>query len=271
MESGNAIGGGSDFLYGRDGQDFLHGDSVTRNGNASGGGNDRLFGGDGHDDLIGDSWSAGGGNASGGGNDHLEGGAINDTMIGDSVALGGDAQGAGDDEMLGDAGGDLMVGDTVATQNAYGAGGDDLIDQGEGLGDFMIGDHNISNPRGGTAFSSGNDRIIGSDESNPLFGEEALVGDSTVGRGLPPTAGNDVISGRGGNDLLFGDNTNFAGSRTVGRVGGNDELDGGDGVDTLLAGPANDSLDGGPGAPDFCNGEGGIDTAIRCETLRRIP
>jgi hypothetical protein len=67
-----------------------------------------------------------------------------------------------------------------------------------------------------------------------------------VGRFVPRTAGRDVISGRGGNDLLFGDNTNFAGTRTFGSVGGDDDLDGGDDVDTLRAGPATTSLTAAP-------------------------
>ncbi|MFD7284148.1 hypothetical protein ACFV80_46080, partial [Streptomyces sp. NPDC059862] len=52
---------------------------------------------------------------------------------------------------------------------------------------------------------------------------------------------------------------------------GDDALFGGDGADTLRAGPRNDFLDGGPGAPDHCDGEAGIDIAIRCEITRGIP
>jgi Ca2+-binding RTX toxin-like protein len=74
-----------------------------------------------------------------------------------------------------------------------------------------------------------------------------------------------------GNDTLFADNANFAGSASVGTMGGRDLLDAGDGVDTLRAGPANDVLDGGPGSPDDCDGEAGIDTAKSCEILTSVP
>jgi RTX calcium-binding nonapeptide repeat (4 copies) len=49
--------------------------------------------------------------------------------------------------------------------------------------------------------------------------------------------------------LLVGDNADFFTLATLGTAGGNDSVDGGNGVDALFAGPANDSLDGGPGAP----------------------
>jgi Ca2+-binding RTX toxin-like protein len=78
------------------------------------------------------------------------------------------------------------------------------------------------------------------------------------------SAGHDKIDGNGGNDLVFGDNTNFEG--TAGTAGGNDLLNGGTGDDALSAGPANDKLDGGVGTDD-CNGEGGADQFDRCETV----
>jgi RTX calcium-binding nonapeptide repeat (4 copies) len=77
--------------------------------------------------------------------------------------------------------------------------------------------------------------------------------------------------GRGGNDALFADNVNFAGSATVGTMGGRDLIEAGDEVDTLRAGPANDLLDGGPGAPDDCDGEAGTDTTRGCEILAGVP
>ncbi|MCZ0985090.1 hypothetical protein O1M54_04110 [Streptomyces diastatochromogenes] len=57
----------------------------------------------------------------------------------------------------------------------------------------------------------------------------------------------------------------------MGTAGGDDLLFGGDGADTLKAGPRNDFLDGGSGAPDTCDGETGIDIAIRCESVHGIP
>ena len=66
-----------------------------------------------------------------------------------------------------------------------------------------------------------------------------------------------------GDDLLLGDNVDFFTLATIGTTGGNDSLDGGDGADALIAGPANDSLDGGSGAPDFCDGEAGTDNGCK--------
>jgi RTX calcium-binding nonapeptide repeat (4 copies) len=89
--------------------------------------------------------------------------------------------------------------------------------------------------------------------------------------GVVMAAGNDTLVARGGNDTLFADNVNFAGSASVGTMGGRDLLDAGDRVDTLRAGPADDSLNGGPGSPDDCDGEAGIDTAKSCEILTGVP
>ena len=78
-------------------------------------------------------------------------------------------------------------------------------------------------------------------------------------------AGDDTIKGRGGNDTLFGDNTDFFGSVTLGTAGGEDKLNGDAGDDTLRAGPADDRLHGGPNFDD-CDGEAGTgDKADGCE------
>ena len=79
-----------------------------------------------------------------------------------------------------------------------------------------------------------------------------------------------MIRGRGGNDTLFGDNSDFAATQTVGTVGGDDRLEGDTGDDTLFAGPANDSLDGGAHT-DSCDGEDGEDTFAKCETVTGSP
>jgi hypothetical protein len=89
--------------------------------------------------------------------------------------------------------------------------------------------------------------------------------------GTVTAAGDDTLVGRGGNDALFADNVNFAGSATVGTMGGRDLIEAGDGVDTLRAGPANDLRDGGPGTPDDCDGEAGTDTTRGCEILAGVP
>ncbi|MFI9255273.1 calcium-binding protein [Streptomyces sp. NPDC053069] len=258
--------GGDDLICGLDGNDLLFG----------GLGDDQIDGGAGGDDITGDV-EALAGNAIGGGNDHLYGGDGGDFMVGDSFAHSGDAEGAGDDVLMGGPGQDELIGDCLSSRNARGSGGDDFLDVGTGGGEAATGDHVVNSPRGGTASGSGNDRIFGSDgfSGGPGF-DDTLVGDSVVPH-IPPTAGNDVISGRGGDDLVFGDNANLPRptevypSRTIGTAGGDDDMSGADGVDTLRAGPGNDSLNGGPDAPDYCNGEAGTDRATECEILRRIP
>ncbi|GAA2692938.1 hypothetical protein GCM10010412_084180 [Nonomuraea recticatena] len=261
-----AGGLGNDKIDGGTGEDGLHGDIFSPRGHASGGGNDQMFGGDGNDLMTGDSRGL---SASGGGNDRMDGGADGGTgeehLVGDSGSTAGDAAGAGDDLLLGGPGSELLIGDSNAARNASGNGGNDLLDAGTDGGFAAIGDHNINDPAGGRATGSGGDRIIGGSA------DDFLVGDSTVVDATVTSAGHDVISGRGGNDALFGDNTDFDVTRSVGTAGGNDLLDGGDGGDTLRAGPRNDLLDGGPGTPDDCDGEAGIDAAARCEIVSNVP
>jgi hypothetical protein len=183
-------------------------------------------------------------------------------MIGDSHSTGavGDVVGAGNDVLRGESGLDLLVGDSEG-RNASGSGGNDFLDLGADGGFFAVGDHGTF----GNATGAGNDVIVGGSAG------EALVGDNSPGFGQAATgAGNDKIVGNGGDDILFGDSSADI-ATTLGPDGGNDFLDGGEGVDALLAGPANDSLDGGPGSPDFCDGEAGVDTATHCEAVAGIP
>ncbi|MFC9632740.1 hypothetical protein ACFTY8_26615 [Streptomyces mirabilis] len=73
-----------------------------------------------------------------------------------------------------------------------------------------------------------------------------------MGDATGTTAGRDVIYGRGGNDLLFGDNID-QNTRSVPGVGG---IDGGAGDDILRGGPNADFLNGNTGRDD-CDGEQG--------------
>ena len=132
---------------------------------------------------------------------------------------------------------------------------------------IALGDHNINAPAsegGGPATGAGNDTIVGG------TADELLIGDSSVADAGITAAGNDRIDGGDGHDLVFGDNVNFEADRSAGSASGNDKLDGCTGDDTLKAGPGNDALDGGANV-DECNGEVGIDTAKRCETLTEVP
>ncbi|MEV5383088.1 calcium-binding protein [Streptomyces sp. NPDC052721] len=257
-------GRGDDEIDGGSGNDFMIGDVYATTGDAKGGGNDRLFGRDGDDSLGGDSF-ADAGNAEGGGRDHLDGGPGDEIMAGDSVASVGDARGAGDDVLLGGPGAEILTGDSSAGGRVTGDGGDDVVDLGQDGGVAAIGDHNISRPTGGTATGAGHDRVTGGS------GNDVLIGDSSVVDAARTSARSDVLNGRGGNDTLFGDNADFDATRSVGTAGGDDRLLGGDGADTLHAGPRDDLLDGGPGAPDRCDGEAGYDSAVRCEIVSHIP
>jgi Ca2+-binding RTX toxin-like protein len=80
-----------------------------------------------------------------------------------------------------------------------------------------------------------------------------------------------AAAGDGGDDAVFGDNTNFDIDASAGTAGGNDELNAGNGADLLRGGPRNDTLRGGPGNPDDCDGEAGTDTASGCEILAGVP
>ncbi|MFI8101143.1 calcium-binding protein [Streptomyces sp. NPDC086023] len=98
-------------------------------------------------------------------------------------------------------------------------------------------------------------------------GGDRLVGDNWAGTSLG--AGNDRITGLGGNDTLFGDNVDPTGAAPAGTAGGHDRLSGGTGSDALHAGPGNDLLDGGP-EYDACDGGAG-DKAVACETVTGVP
>jgi Ca2+-binding RTX toxin-like protein len=280
--TGDAAGGGNDLLIGGDDGDLVFGDSYAINGDASGGGNDRLFGNAGNDAMHGDSGhgvahtppfdqgTADPGTASGGGRDLIDGGPDDgfEVLLGDSVSFNGNAAGAGDDVLLGGPGAEILFGDSDIGASAdsvivSGSGGDDRLDLGADGGIAVVGDHNTNQP-GVTANGAGDDKIIGGSA-----GEFALIGDSAAD--VVTAAGDDNIDGRGGNDNLFGDNTNFEGTATVGTVGGEDRLKGGTGDDTLRAGPGDDRLNGGADFDD-CDGEAGDgDKAKRCEVLAGIP
>jgi RTX calcium-binding nonapeptide repeat (4 copies) len=166
--------------------------------------------------------------------------------------------GAGNDSLQGGLGIDGLIGDSEGVA-ASGDGGNDVLDLGLDGGAYAIGDHAAP----GSTNGAGNDRIEGGSAG------DLLIGDSIAGSAN--AAGNDTLRGRGGDDLLLGDNVDFFTLATIGTTGGNDSLDGGDGADALIAGPANDSLDGGSGVPDFCNGEAGTDNGANCEVLVGVP
>ncbi len=123
----------------------------------------------------------------------------------------------GFDTIHGLGGDDILYGD-VRVNNAIikNAGNDHLF--GDGGNDNLYGDAQINNA---TINFAGNDIIEGGSENDNLIGD---VGSNS---GILSQAGADILLGGLGSDQLFGDVK--SGSRA--QTGGNDELDGGDGID----------------------------------------
>lgn len=160
--------------------------------------------------------------AGGPGADHLTGGAGADSLNGDAGAdvLRG---GPGDDQLSGDAGGGLDP-DALADDVLDGGPGIDVVDYsgrdtpvfvdladpgpdgGAGEADRLI---SIEDVRGG----AGDDVLRGDDGPNRLDGGMGRV----EGRGVVPDY--DIVDGRGGDDVLHGD-----------------QVDGGDGDDRITTG-----------------------------------
>lgn len=142
LASGNATGGKPDGLYGNTGAETIVGDSaVTGSGTASGGADDWVAAMQGEDFVIGDSFSRQG-TATGGGNDVLNHALKSTLMIGDSATLTGTASGGGNDALHGASGGDFhqrcrrcdnrLYGDSYAltTEGTDWGAGNDLLTGG---------------------------------------------------------------------------------------------------------------------------------------------
>jgi len=192
-------GSGNDIIDTGDGDDVI----------ISGAGNDRVIIGDGDDVVFageGDDTIVAG-NA--GGNDFIDGGLGIDTV--DYLSLNAN-QPVTIDLRAFDRSADPAA---VALLTAQGLAPDTPVGLANG-GDYVGTDVLISIEH---AFGgSGNDQIIGTDDTNLLDGR----------------AGNDVLSGFGGSDLLRGD-------------AGDDEIFGGADSDSLEGGTGNDTIDGGTG------------------------
>jgi serralysin len=188
---------------------------------------------------------------------------------------------------------DILIG-TSGRDQISGNGGDDLIDPGTGLNDFIDGGPgidtllvNYSNLISDASFSfvnienlsvlggSGNDNFVFNDTIDTLDGgdgndtlDAGALDDKLFGRNgddkLFGGDGNDGLDGGDGNDYMIGgkgNNTLFgrAGNDVLATDDGNDFLDGGDGDDTLNAYLGNDFLVGGSGN-DILIGNWGNDT-----------
>lgn len=230
---GNTLAGasGADTLRGNGGGDFLSG----------GRGNDGIDGGAGLDLADHQLLTFGAKTA-----------VTVDLQAGTSTGQGDDML-AGIETVTGTPGDDTMTGNDVANYFVRLDQGSDTVSAGDG-GDFVEG-------------GEGNDVLdggAGSDFvgflSHPAGVTVDLEAGSAVGSGTDTLAGlewvfgsphNDVISGTGGFNLLFG----FAGDDTISGRAGDDALDGG--VET-------DGLNGGDGV-DSCN-DGEFNTFCENET-----
>ena len=150
-----------------------------------------------------------------------------------------------------------------------GTGGSDTL-LGSSLDDFMLGDPagTIPGPGNVIASGAGNDVVFagyGADVAQGDAGNDTLVGSGfSAGPGqggaflarddladrLSGGAGDDLIQGAGGNDILLGG----AGHDLLFGEWGNDRLSGGDGDDVLAGGLGADRLTGGAGLDVFVFG-----------------
>lgn len=257
--------GKKDYLYGGQGDDYLHGDASVASlggqyhgddelygdvGNntlvggddtlVGGGRDDRLYGGDGDDQLYGDDSDLDG---QWHGNDDLDAGTGDDQLTG----------GGGEDDLYGGDGNDILVGDGSVdaayqlTDELYGGKGDDQL-QGNGGADYLYGGEDNDNLYG----DEGDDKLYGGTGQNALYGgtgnDELAAGDGNDT--LDGGTGNDVLNAGGGNNRLSGGGDNdqlYSG-------GGNDSLDGGAGNDVLNAGNGDNMLFGGAGNDQLIGG-----------------
>ncbi len=194
---------------------------------AGGNGNDTIVGGSGASSIDG-----------GAGADSLTAGPSNDTITGD----------AGSDTLLGGGGADKLIGGADNDSISGGSGNDtiqgglgsDTLNGGTGINVLDYSDHTVKQPIV-VDLSAGTETMTG--EADTLTGTfQKFVGG----------AGNDLITGTDGDDIINGG----AGNDTINGLGGNDQIwdgagndsvNGGDGNDSLYGGAGNDSLNGGDG------------------------
>jgi Ca2+-binding RTX toxin-like protein len=243
---------GGDVLVGSDIADTMLGAAPVGTGSGvvdSPAGNDTLLGRGGDDSLVGgDRGSIGGGE----GNDTLVGGRS--TAQGALTVIHGNpgndtiVSGLGNDEIFGDEGSNTLAYASVEQQ------GLDIVNRGTSGVTAVIpnaGQNGVGGKTGGPekdilhsdigtlVGSNGNDVLVGNNASNTILGV-APAGTAGV---KPGPAGNDILAGLGGVDLLFGSD-------------GNDWLLGGADPDVLPAGAGNDILIGESGLDSFNAGDG---------------
>lgn len=163
----------------------------------------------------------------------------------------------GPDTLTGTPGADVILG-LGGDDRVDAGGGDDVICAGEGR-DILVG-------------GPGNDHLDGGTGNDTASFPEAKVITVDLATGTANGASLDVLSGienavgSPGKDVLKGN----AGRNVLSGLAGGDVLVGRSGNDTLMGGRGRDSLNGGR-EKDACDGGKGVDSARRCERLRRIP
>lgn len=290
-------------LVGGDGDDTLTG-LAGRDVLFAKGGTDTIVGGDGNDDLSGgtgaDTLSGGAGDdeaiytertarvvvdlddqaddgetnekdnvgsdvedvSSGSGNDRLVGSAGNNDLSGgsnDDVILG---QG-GSDSVFGDFGRDVLSGDAAPTVTLIGVPGEDFLLGGEG-NDSLNGGDLSDVMRGGP----GTDKAAYPGRATDVIANlDGLANDGSIGENDEIEDDVEDLEGGNGSDTLTGNaQANFlhggtAGSDKLFGQAGNDTLEGFIGFDHLDCGADVDSAFGGPQT----------DTAVGCETTFDVP
>lgn len=245
-------GDGNDYLYGENGDDNIQagaGDDYVDAGGALTAAGNIISGGNGYDTLIGgggkDVINGGADNDviyGNGGNDTLEGGSGNDTI----------SSGDGTDSLYGEDGDDTLRGNGTGLKTIHGGAGSDIIE--------VVSTTNSNFIQGG----DGSDSIETDNGNDTIYGDDLLD---------PLATGNDIITSRGGNDIIFAGSGDDrvdagAGSDLVWAEDGDDEVSGGDGADTiwgqdgndvLFGGDDNDTLNGGAGNDSIEGGSGDDD------------
>ena len=247
-------GGGDDIMYGGSGNDLMLGQGGRDRvfGHA---GDNRLLGGTGDDFLFGNS-----------GKDHMLGGTGNDELFGyggDDTINGNEGSDrvvghGGDDSLAGGTGDDAILGGDGADRINAGPG-DDSVWGGNGsdLINGISGANEIYGGRGAdTIFGGINDDIIyGGDEGDTIRG---FQGDDTI----HGNHGDDILRGDEGDDEVFG---GLGNDRIYGGEG-DDVLRGNAGFDQLFGEEGTDNLLGGLGEDDTLQGGGGMDRMLADES-----
>ena len=220
-------------LEGRGGADILSGL----------GGNDELLGGAGNDTLNG-----------GAGNDTLNGGADNDTFV----------SGAGSDRLDGGTG--------IDTVSYEGVSNSVFVNLASGAGNHLVGLDGLNNI----------ENVVGSNFMDVIFGDNnnnVLEGNAGADE-LNGGAGNDILNGGVGNDMLTGatgiDTTSYQNASgavqvnlTTGRASGADGNDTLTSIENIIGSNFNDTLTGDAGNNRLDGGEG-IDTVIYEDATRSV-